>query len=61
MALALAAAGFDVWVTGRTEEKLQETAAPPPKGAAGGGTGGGGVGGGGGPVCGVCGWVGGVV
>jgi NAD(P)-dependent dehydrogenase (short-subunit alcohol dehydrogenase family) len=27
MALALAAAGYDVWVTGRTEEKLQETAA----------------------------------
>ncbi|MEV5966114.1 SDR family oxidoreductase [Kribbella sp. NPDC051952] len=27
MALALAAAGFDVWVTGRTEEKLQQTVA----------------------------------
>ncbi|HEY4571578.1 MAG TPA: SDR family oxidoreductase [Kribbella sp.] len=27
MALALAAAGFRVWVTGRTEEKLRETAA----------------------------------
>jgi NAD(P)-dependent dehydrogenase (short-subunit alcohol dehydrogenase family) len=27
MALALAAAGFQVWVTGRTEEKLKETAA----------------------------------
>ncbi|MGW6201273.1 SDR family oxidoreductase [Kribbella sp. NPDC055110] len=37
MALALAGAGFDVWVTGRTEEKLQETAAAAADAAAGSG------------------------
>ncbi|HWD77975.1 MAG TPA: SDR family oxidoreductase, partial [Kribbella sp.] len=37
MALALARAGFQVWVTGRTEEKLKETAAAAGEAQAGGG------------------------
>src|SRR3954466_15665974 len=50
MALALAAAGYRVWVTGRTEEKLQETAAAAANAAAAAGSGGSAGGGGWGVV-----------